>query len=129
MCGICGVVDYSRPPDVETVATMTHLLRHRGPDDCGTYVAGPVALGHTRLSILDLSATGHQPMFTADGRIAIVYNGETYNCLEIRRRLEAEGVRFRGHSDTEVVLEALARWASLPLRCSTGCSRSRGEIA
>lgn len=89
---------------------MTRTLWHRGPDDSGVFTAGPAALGHNRLSILDLSAAGHQPMQTADSRLTIVYNGETYNCDEIRRQLAAGGTRFRGHSDTEVVLQAFARW-------------------
>jgi asparagine synthase (glutamine-hydrolysing) len=89
---------------------MTHTLRHRGPDDCGVQIVGPAGFGHTRLSILDLSAAGHQPMQTPDGRLTVVYNGETYNFTDIRRRLEAAGVRFRSRSDTEVVLQAFAHW-------------------
>jgi len=111
MCGICGWVEFSdRPPDDELLRRMTGTLRHRGPDDFGTHVSGPVGLGHTRLSIIDLSPNGHQPMLTRDGRIAVVFNGEIYNFLELRRELEKNGVAFRSRSDTEVILEAYRRW-------------------
>ncbi len=89
---------------------MTRCLRHRGPDDVGVQVVGPAGLGHTRLSILDLSSAGHQPMQNEDGSVTLVYNGETYNFSALRHRLEAAGVRFRSHSDTEVVLQAFVRW-------------------
>jgi asparagine synthase (glutamine-hydrolysing) len=91
---------------------MTATLAHRGPDDHGTWVdpSGRVALGHRRLSIIDLSQEGHQPMLSADGRFAITYNGEIYNFKELRERLADAGVRFRGASDTEVLVEAMAAW-------------------
>ena len=90
---------------------MELSLRHRGPDDCGVWIdadAG-VAFVHLRLSVVDLSATGHQPMHSADGRHIIVYNGEIYSHALIRAEIEATGHRFRGHSDTEVILESIAR--------------------
>jgi asparagine synthase (glutamine-hydrolysing) len=83
---------------------MRDLLTHRGPDDAGNYLDGPVGLGHRRLSIIDLGG-GHQPMSTADGRLTIVYNGEIYNYRQLRRELEAEGAKFRTNSDTEVILQ------------------------
>jgi len=92
--------------------TMTGTLRHRGPDDGGVWLepeAG-LALGHRRLSIIDLSPEGHQPMHSHNGEWVIVFNGEIYNFQEIRRELEARGHRFRGHSDTEVMLEAFSEW-------------------
>jgi asparagine synthase (glutamine-hydrolysing) len=92
---------------------MTDALSHRGPDDQGAWVdpGAGIALGHRRLSIIDLSAAGHQPMASADGRFWIVFNGEIYNFREIRDALEAEGAGpWRGHSDTEILLEAIARW-------------------
>ena len=111
VCGICGIVDYSRPSaDEHLVWAMTKTLNHRGPDDRGVQIAGPAGLGHTRLSILDLTTAGHQPMQTADGRVTVVYNGEIYNFPELRRTLEGEGVTFRSRSDTEVVLQAYVRW-------------------
>ena len=89
---------------------MALTLRHRGPDDDGVCSLGPAALGHTRLSILDLSSAGHQPMQSEDGRVTLVYNGETYNFRELRHGLERSGARFRSQSDTEVVLHAFVRW-------------------
>ena len=83
---------------------MRDLVTHRGPDDAGNHLDGPVGLGHRRLSIIDLGG-GHQPMSTADGRLTIVYNGEIYNYRQLRRELEAEGAQFRTNSDTEVILQ------------------------
>jgi asparagine synthase (glutamine-hydrolysing) len=85
---------------------MTSCIAHRGPDDSGTWLdaATGIALGHRRLSVLDLSSEGHQPMASRDGRYVMVYNGEIYNFAAIRTELEALGWRFRGHSDTEVML-------------------------
>jgi asparagine synthase (glutamine-hydrolysing) len=93
---------------------MTRVLEHRGPDGEGYYLDQDVALGHRRLSIIDLE-TGQQPMSTADGRYTTVFNGEIYNFRELRRELEGQGVRFRTHSDTEVLLEAYAAWGRAAL--------------
>ena len=116
MCGICGILVRGEAlPDAKlepTVARMAETLRHRGPDDSGTWVdaeAG-VALGHRRLAIIDLTPDGAQPMVSACGRYVLSYNGEIYNFRELRAELEAAGSTFRGHSDTEVLLEAIARW-------------------
>jgi len=107
MCGIAGI--YHRAPrarsDEDLIRAMTDVLTHRGPDDGGVAMLGPAALGHRRLSILDLSPAGHQPMSTADGRLWITFNGEIYNYLSLRQELEAAGCRFRTHTDTEVLLE------------------------
>jgi asparagine synthase (glutamine-hydrolysing) len=116
MCGISGIVDSSRrvpSHELESVATrMADAIRHRGPDDSGVWAdAGAgVALSHRRLSILDLSAEGHQPMLSADGRFVIVYNGEIYNFAELRSELENCHHAFRGHSDTEIMLAAFTQW-------------------
>ncbi|MFQ5749725.1 MAG: asparagine synthase (glutamine-hydrolyzing) [Planctomycetota bacterium] len=93
---------------------MAATLRNRGPDDSGTWAepAAGFALGHQRLSILDLSKEGHQPMISHDERFVMAYNGEVYNFPELRRDLEARGHRFHGNSDTEVVLNALAEWGA-----------------
>jgi asparagine synthase (glutamine-hydrolysing) len=103
MCGICGYVGDHRP---EILEPMCRAMAHRGPDDCGTWhdADAGVGFGHRRLSIIDLSPAGHQPMSNADGTIWIAYNGEVYNFLEHRERLMAKGVRFRGRSDTEVLV-------------------------
>jgi len=111
MCGIAGfwsAKDTAEPAVV--LAEMTDALAHRGPDDQGVWFdpATGVGLGHRRLSILDLSQEGHQPMFSATGRYAIVFNGEVYNFKEIRSRLHHQ--RWKGNSDTEVMLAAIEEW-------------------
>ena len=105
MCGIVGIVDRAqRTIPTERIARLTETLKHRGPDDSGVFVEGSVALGHTRLSILDLSHAGHQPMQKAG--VTLVYNGEIYNFATLRQELVSKGATFRSRSDTEVVLEA-----------------------
>ena len=89
---------------------MISAQAHRGPDDSGTYFAGPIGLGHRRLSILDLSPLGHQPMVSSDGRLVIVFNGEIFNYLELRTELAALGHRFHTGSDTEVILASYSQW-------------------
>jgi asparagine synthase (glutamine-hydrolysing) len=118
MCGIAGIYHYAadgRPVDRTLVERMTRLLAHRGPDDEGFHWDGPIGLGHRRLSIVDLSATGNQPMATADGSCWISYNGEFYNHLEHRQRLAAKGCVFRGTSDTETLLYLLQVWGPTAL--------------
>lgn len=111
MCGIAGLVARRNGLDLRLlIKEMTGRVRHRGPDDEGFYERGRVALGHRRLSIIDLSVAGHQPMGYADGRYVITYNGEIYNYLELRSELEALGFRFRSNTDTEVILAAYAAW-------------------
>lgn len=113
MCGIAGIIS-SDPWSDSLTAALTRMqaaLRHRGPDDQGLWVdpAAGVGLAHTRLAILDLSPAGHQPMASADGRYQIVFNGEIYNFRELRASLEEEGVSFQTETDTEVLLQHLAR--------------------
>src|SRR6266480_2121748 len=111
MCGIVGVVS-REPVDAVVVERMRDRLEHRGPDASGSWSArhGSVRLGHRRLAIVDLSPAANQPFVSADGTTAVVLNGEIYNFLELRRELEREGVVFRTHSDTEVLLEAYRRY-------------------
>jgi len=89
---------------------MLETIRHRGPDDAGVFAHRHIALGHARLSIIDLTCAGHQPMTDAAFQTTLVYNGEVYNFQELRAELAAYGVIFNGHSDTEVVLQAYNHW-------------------
>ncbi|UQA62392.1 asparagine synthase (glutamine-hydrolyzing) [Polyangium aurulentum] len=121
MCGIFGYVTKKRAVGgPRALGAALRALRHRGPDDEAsielTSGDSRCGLAHTRLAIIDLSPAGRQPMSTADGRFTLVYNGEVYNHPELRKQLEALGVSFRGTSDTEVLLEAFARWgeAAIP---------------
>ena len=108
---MCGIVGLSGRVDERALRLAVQAIAHRGPDDEGIFTdsAAGVGLGHRRLSILDLSPQGHQPMASTDGRVVLVYNGEIYNFRELRRELEAQGVRFRGNSDTEVLLNLYLR--------------------
>jgi asparagine synthase (glutamine-hydrolysing) len=120
MCGITGILSITGMEGKrelnETVRRMTQLMVRRGPDDEGFWGDDQCAFGFRRLSILDLSCAGHQPMFTPDGRYVIIFNGEIYNFRELRSILECQGVVLTSTGDTEVVLNALARWgkAALP---------------
>ncbi|MFA6291141.1 MAG: asparagine synthase (glutamine-hydrolyzing), partial [Victivallales bacterium] len=123
MCGISCIIDKNQTIDESVLARFTDCIGHRGPDSRGfakfanssglpetpedKYFVG---LGHRRLSIIDLSDAGSQPMFSSDKNFAIVFNGEIYNYLEIRKELEREGVAFKSHTDTEVILEAYRKW-------------------
>ncbi|HYX42087.1 MAG TPA: asparagine synthase (glutamine-hydrolyzing) [Pyrinomonadaceae bacterium] len=106
MCGINGIAfsrRAGRDADARAVVRMRDVLTHRGPDDAGLYVSGPVGLGHRRLSIVDVTC-GHQPMTNEDETLHIVYNGEVYNHADYRPQLEARGHRYRTHADTETIL-------------------------
>jgi asparagine synthase (glutamine-hydrolysing) len=123
---MCGIAGYVTGPDARPFAAFQasalRTLAHRGPDDAGWQTDSATGTGnpppnpgrwgllHRRLAILDLSPLGHQPMITPDGRYSIVFNGEVYNYVELRAELEHDGVAFRSHSDTEVLLWAYARW-------------------
>ena len=111
MCGIAGFYQFNTQCNSEAaIQLMTSKLIHRGPDDQGTYVNQNVALGHRRLSILDLSNLGHQPMFTDERDLVIVYNGEIYNFLILRHELLALGHTFKSQTDTEVILKGFKEW-------------------
>ena len=112
MCGIAGFIDFSghRIDDARSrIKGMTDTLVHRGPDEEGFFVDNHAALGHRRLSIIDL-ASGKQPMGTADCKVQLVFNGEIYNFLEVRSELETRGHRFATRSDTEVILVSYLEW-------------------
>jgi asparagine synthase (glutamine-hydrolysing) len=113
MCGIAGLFLHDGPVDTGSLARMSRALVHRGPDSEGTWCDDTVSIGlaHRRLSIVDLSEAGHQPMHSRDRRWIISYNGEIYNATELKQRLEARGaIPWKGHSDTEIMLEAIAQW-------------------
>jgi asparagine synthase (glutamine-hydrolysing) len=122
MCGIAGIFGHAQR---DAVLAMGDAMTHRGPDDGGLYVneRADIAFSHRRLSIIDLSASGHQPMSYAGGRYTIVFNGEIYNFAELRGELQALGHRFASQSDTEVVLAAYAQWGAASV------SRLRGMFA
>jgi asparagine synthase (glutamine-hydrolysing) len=127
MCAIFGFFNPSvaRETREGTVAAMAHILKHRGPDDWGQWHdASGLSLGHTRLSILDLSPLGHQPMTSTCGRYVIVFNGEIYNFKTIRTELEATGRKFRGHSDTEILVNAIAEYG-----CQNALKKIQGMFA
>ncbi|MBM4195264.1 MAG: asparagine synthase (glutamine-hydrolyzing) [Gemmatimonadetes bacterium] len=111
MCGIAGKLyfDPARPVEPALLERMHKVIEHRGPDDAGVYHDGPIGLVNRRLAIIDLSAAGHGPMPNARGDVWITYNGEVYNFQALRAELEAEGVRFRSRTDTEVVLALYER--------------------
>jgi asparagine synthase (glutamine-hydrolysing) len=117
MCGIAGILQLDGgEPDTVILRQMMQAIQHRGPDDSGTFTEGPLALGFRRLSIIDV-ACGHQPLSTADGAHTVVFNGEIYNYADVRQVLENEhGRSFQTHSDTEVIVNAVAEWgeAALP---------------
>jgi asparagine synthase (glutamine-hydrolysing) len=113
MCGIAGYINVNNKPVSATVINaMTDAIAHRGPDGDGEWLEDNVALGHRRLSIIDLSPAGKQPMINSDRRYVISYNGEVYNYREIRKELESAGFHFRSSTDTEVLLNAYAFWGS-----------------
>jgi asparagine synthase (glutamine-hydrolysing) len=124
MCGICGKINFNqRPIENGLLRGMISTLVHRGPDDEGIYTKENIGLGHKRLSIIDLSPKGHQPMSYANGRYWIVYNGEMYNFKDERELLEKKGYRFISRTDTEVVL---ALYQEYSVEC---LQRMRGMFA
>lgn len=113
MCGIAGFLNFDKKPASEVILKkMTDTLSHRGPDGEGQFVDGPLALGHRRLAIIDLSAAGRQPMVSTDSRYVITYNGEVYNFKSLRSELQSLGYHFFSQTDTEVILNAFKEWGS-----------------
>jgi asparagine synthase (glutamine-hydrolysing) len=112
MCGICGIVDFDDAIAPRDVAAMCAALAHRGPDGQSVFHDGPVALGHRRLAIIDLSDGGVQPFGLDGGALQLVHNGEIYNYVELRRELEQKGHEFRTATDTEVLLTAYKEWGT-----------------
>lgn len=115
MCGICGFIGFQNENRETVLQEMMNRIIHRGPDSAGTYLDDHVALGFRRLSIIDLSAEGSQPMFNEDGSIVIVFNGEIYNYKSLREELETKGHIFSNHTDTEVLIHGYEEYGtSLP---------------
>ena len=113
MCGIAGILNFDTAHVSETVLKrMTDSIAHRGPDGEGHWIEGNIGIGHRRLSIIDLSNAGSQPMFSKDKRYVLSYNGEIYNFNEIRLELESKGYQFKSQTDSEVVLYAFANWGT-----------------
>lgn len=111
MCGIVGIIRFDEKPIKKAeLQTMMQVIKHRGPDDEGTFMDGHVGLGHVRLSILDLSSAGKQPMTDPTGRFTIIQNGESYNYIELREELKALGYKFTTQTDTEVLLNGYIEW-------------------
>jgi len=112
MCRIAGIINFISPPNEQLITSMRDAMEHGGPDDCGIYLDGtfPLAFGHRRLSLLDLSPLGHQPMKDISGNIVLIFNGEIYNFQDIKEELEQKGYRFKSSSDTEVIINAYLEW-------------------
>lgn len=111
MCGIAGIINLNKEPiNKEKLKNMVKVIKYRGPDDEGYYIDNNIGLGHCRLSIIDLSSAGHQPMSNKDKSLWIVYNGEIYNYIELRNELKKQGYTFRSNSDTEVIIHAYEEW-------------------
>jgi asparagine synthase (glutamine-hydrolysing) len=113
MCGICGQFNFIRnePVQPDTIRGMTQTMVHRGPDDEGYFISGPVGLGFRRLSIIDL-AGGHQPMFDAEETVCVIFNGEIYNYRELRVELKGKGHQFQTECDTEVIVHGYKEWGT-----------------
>ncbi len=111
MCGLCGELRFDgRSPDVQVLRAMTAQLARRGPDAAGEYFSGPLALGHRRLSVIDLSERANQPMVDSETGLVLAFNGTIYNYPELREQLRSRGHRFVSSGDTEVILKAYAEW-------------------
>jgi asparagine synthase (glutamine-hydrolysing) len=122
MCGIVGIGSATQCLEPALVGAMRETLRHRGPDDAGTWQSadGQVCLGHRRLAVIDLSPGGHQPMVDGRGQLVVTFNGEIYNYRALRHDLEKRGHQFRTASDTEIILEAYRAWGSACLQQFNG---------
>jgi asparagine synthase (glutamine-hydrolysing) len=114
MCGFTGFIDFNKETGAEVLSAMAGELLHRGPDDSGAEVFSlpsvEVGFGFRRLSIIDLSEAGHQPMIAGDGAFAIIFNGEIYNYAEVKKELLSVGVKFKSDTDSEVILQSYIKW-------------------
>ncbi len=113
MCGICGIINFNkRRVEEEKLRSMMEPIRHRGPDDEGVYTSDSIGFGFRRLSILDLTKAGHQPMHDKSERFTIIFNGEIYNYVELKKQLSNKGYSFKSKTDSEVLLNAFIEWDS-----------------
>jgi asparagine synthase (glutamine-hydrolysing) len=111
VCGVVGKVNFNNSVVKESeLSKMMQKIKHRGPDDEGQFIENHIGLGFVRLSIIDLSDAGHQPMFSDDNRLVLIFNGEVFNYIELREELKAKGYKFKSSSDTEVVLKSYQEW-------------------
>ena len=111
MCGIAGIYNANGKPVLKSqIERMNETMIHRGPDGEGVFIDKNLGLGHRRLAIIDLSEAGHQPMSSEKKDVWISYNGEVYNFLDLRKKLEKRGHKFKSRTDTEVVLHAYEEW-------------------
>ncbi len=121
MCGICGIINFNNAfSEQEKIQKMMKVMKHRGPNDNGIYIDGNFGFGFVRLSILDLSSLGHQPMFDSTGRYMIIHNGEVFNFIEIREKLLQKGYIFKSKTDTEVILYSYIEWGQECLNIFNG---------
>ena len=110
---MCGITGFIGTWSLKLAQAMTDAIAHRGPDGSGLWLDDGVALGHRRLSIIDLTEAAAQPMHSASDRYVLTYNGEIYNFAELRKDLAAVGIQYKGRSDTEVLIAAISKWGLL----------------
>jgi len=111
MCGIVGKINFNnKKVEEKSLTTMMKKIKHRGPDDNGYFIDNEVGLGFVRLSVIDLSSAGHQPMISDDNKLVLIYNGEIYNYIELREELKIKGYTFKSNTDTEVLLKSYEEW-------------------
>src|SRR4030095_13040609 len=119
MCGLSGIVSFQQKQiDPSVIRRMSDCMAHRGPDADGFYIKDEIALGHRRLSIIDLSTTANQPLYDASGRYVLIFNGEIYNFLEVKKQLA--DYPFKTNSDSEVILAAFIKWGPACLKQLAG---------
>src|SRR5438034_141851 len=110
MCGIAGIIGVESEQEQSSIVQMLDCISYRGPDDRGIFAEGRTILGHVRLSIIDTTNAGHQPMESHDKKYVVIFNGEIFNYIELREELIRLGSKFTSKSDTEVILEAYRHW-------------------
>ena len=129
MCGLCGELRFDgQLPEPQRIERMKHQLQKRGPDSEGTYVNKPVAFGHRRLAIIDLSEKAAQPMVDAEADVALVFNGTIYNYPDLRKELQSLGHNFKSTGDTEVSCALISSGAKAVCNACRACSPSQSGI-